>query len=161
MGFKLYASREDRIKFITSLDDAVVAETEEQRDAFKRYLDTGDETLLTLQGEPVRWQLRPLTMATWELACRDARGIAVKGIYTDLPTARELLRLSCEDADPWPAEWGKKEDAFRFEYRRKVLSPQFAERIPPGVCLEAAKVLLDSLPLDQEVTAPFGESGGR
>lgn len=150
MGFKLLASREDVIEFVSSLDVAVDSDSEEGRKAYLNYLKTLDRSGLVLKGKPTVFRLRPLDWTTYELACRDARGTALRGIYTDLPTARELLRLSVEDVVPWPSEWGKEDDAFLYEYRRKVFAPKFIGKIPPGTCREAAKVLLDSMPIEPD-----------
>jgi len=170
MSFKLYTSRKDTVRFISSIDQCVQCETDDEVEAYAEYLRDLDPSRLTLTGDPVVFILRPLSWAAYELACRDAKGIAVKDLYTDEPTARELLRLSCEDVENWPIEWGDekaKRGAFRFEYRRKVLAPEFAEDLPGAVCREAAKVLLDTLPInepdqvDEDGNAPFakGDSG--
>ena len=147
MAFKLFESRKDRIKFVTSLDDAVDTASPEGLKAYQEYLESGEYAHLILLGEPVVFSLRPLDIEAYEFACRDARGIALKDIYVDSPTCRELLRLSVEDITPWPEGWPEKETCFRFEYRRKVLSPTFITTLPPATCREAAKMLLDSLPL--------------
>ena len=149
MGFKLFPSRDDRIEFITSLDEAVDTSTEEAREGYRTYLETLDRSTIVLVGEPTVFILRPLAWDAYEIACRDAQGVAIKDLYTDTPTARELFRLSVEDVEPWADGWGKKkkEAAFRWEFKRKVLSAQFVARIPAGACREAAKILLDTLPM--------------
>jgi hypothetical protein len=147
MGFKLFASRSDRIRFIPSCDDAVVLDTPEQKAAYRQYLETLDEGLLTLRGQPVVFLLRPLDLEVYEIALRNAKGAALKGIFIDPPAARELVRLSVEEIENWPAEWGGQDKAFHFEHRRRVLSPRFSPMLPPGLCAEAAHVLLDSLPV--------------
>jgi len=160
MGFKLFKSRRDRIKFISSVDEAVDVSTEQHRTAYANYLKTLDPSLLVLNGEPLTFTLRPLDVEVYEIACRDSRGVAIRDLYTDSVTARQLLRLSCEDVTEWPKEWGDKEKAFRFEYGRKVLSPEFVCDLPPAVCREAAAVLLDTLPLPELDQAKDGDDGG-
>ena len=149
MGFKLFPSRADRIEFITSLDDAVDTSTEEAKDGYRKYLDTLDQSTIVLNGEPTVFRMRPLAMDVYEIACRDAQGVAIRDLYTDTPTARQLFRLSVEDVEPWPEAWGDKDAAFRFEYKRKVLGQHFIARMPAGACREAAKLLLDTLPLPE------------
>jgi len=142
MGFKLFTS------------------TEQHRAAYGSYLKTLDPSLLILTGDPLVFILRPLDIKAYEIAIRDARGVAVRNVYTDNVTARELLRLCCVDIENWPEEWGDKEKAFRFEYGRTVLSADLACDLPPGVCREAAAVLLDTLPLPVVDTAEDEEEGG-
>ena len=167
MAFKLYTSKTDQIRFISSLDNAVKVKTKRQVADYQKYLDNLDDTLLTLSGRPLVFLLRPLTWGVYEIACRDARGMAIKDLYTDAPTARELLRLSVESFENWPKEWGDMEDVFSFEYKRKVLSAAWIANVPTGICSEAAKVLLDTLPLpeadakEEDQTGPFPEKESR
>jgi len=59
MGFKLFPSRDDRIEFITSLDEAVDTSTEEAREGYRTYLETLDRSTIVLVGEPTVFILRP------------------------------------------------------------------------------------------------------
>jgi len=161
MAFNFLTSRNDAIRFISSLDDNVQTTTKKQKAAYRKYLETLDESLLTLTGTPLVFLMRPLTWATQEIASRDAKGLCVPGVYTDAPTARELLRLSVESFENWPKEWGDMESKFRFEYGHRVLSREWVGDLFPGLCAEAAGVLLDTLPLpatkEGDQTGPFPE----
>lgn len=158
MSFKLYLSKQDTIRFISSVDEFVDVSTEELKAEYKKYLDDLNETHLRQTGNPVVWILRPLDMATYEFALRDARGIAIPNIYTDQPTAREIFRSCVVDVENYPSDWPNKDNIWSYEYRRKCLSNDFANALPPGLVREGAAVLLATLPLGggKQATTPDG-----
>lgn len=147
MAFKLIVSKSDRLRFISSLDPAVDTSTEEQKEQYRKYLEDHDEGRLTLAGKPVVWLLRPLDMATYEHALTYTKGLAVPGLYTDAPSARELFRLSVDEIENYPEDWSAKDSVFSWEYRQKCLSDAAVRNLPSGLVREGAAMLLGTLPL--------------
>lgn len=138
-------SRQDRLLFISSLDDAVDADTPEGIAGYKAYLADLDRSHLILRGEPTVLVLRPLTHEVVGLAAQLSRGLVVPGLYLAPQAALELVRLSCEEIRPAPEGW-QEDEVYRFEYRRRVLAPQIMEQLPEGLLREAAQVLVETLP---------------
>ena len=144
MGFQLYESKTDRIRFISTTDSAVVRDTPEQIANCDKYLDTLDEGLLTLRDKPFVWIFRSLTANTLNIARRNSAA-AQYGNFIDLPTATELFRLSVESVENWPKEYPQLADNMIYEFGGQVLTKDFVARIPTPVIQEAAHVLLQSL----------------
>lgn len=156
-------SRSDRLRFISSVDEAVDMTASDASKKYKAYLEDLDESHLTLTGPPTVFLLRPLTHETVGLAAQLSRGLVIPGAYLDPQAVRELFRLSCEAMEPEPEGWDKN-DVYRFEYRRQVLSHEIVEQLPDGLLREGAQVLIDSLPqIEQRAsgdeTDPFGQTG--
>lgn len=144
MGFKLYENKTDRIRFISTCDSSVVRETPDQIAAADKYLDTLDESLLTLRDKPFIWVLRPLTAVVLNTARRNANASAY-GNFVDLPTATELFRLCLEGIENWPKDYPQLDDHWVMEGGEKVVSRALVARIPTPVIHEASHVLMASL----------------
>lgn len=142
---RFYKSRTDRIRFISSLDEAVDTSTPEARAAYREYLKDLDVKHLTVTGEPTVLVMRPLTHEVVGLAAQLSLGLAAPGVYLDPQAAREMVRLSTEAIEPAPDGWTET-DLYRWEYRRRVLSPETMAQLPDGLIREAAQVLVDTLP---------------
>lgn len=153
MAFRLIESKTERLRFISTSDDQVIRETPEQELACRKYLETLDESLLTLRGKPVVWLLRPLDQRTLEIAQRNSGS---KFAACDIPSAREAFRLSVEGAENWPAEFPPIESLLRSECDMVCLDRTFAGKIPVSIVLEGARVLLDTL-----FDASSGKAKGR
>jgi hypothetical protein len=145
MGFRLWARRSDRIRFVSSIDAAVQMDTAERKAAYARYLDDLDEGHLTLTGKPNRLILRPLTQDVYEVALGNVGATRRESAALGVVLARELVRLCLEDLEEWPADWGEKRTAYRYEGDALVLIHELAATLPLGLVVEAAKVLQDGL----------------
>jgi len=159
---KFSKTSSDRLRFISSTDEAVSMDGTDAVERYQRYLDDLDPSHLELCGEPTVFVLRPLTQEVIGIAAQLSRGLVMPGQYMDPQAVRELVRLSCEAIEPEPDGMGEA-DLYRFEYRRKVLSPDLMAQVPDGALREAAQVLINSLPDfqskgDGTEDDPFGPS---
>jgi hypothetical protein len=155
-------SRSDRLRFISSLDEAVDTSTPEGVEGYQKYLEDLNEGHLTLVGQPTVFIFRPLTHEVIGIAAQHSRGIVIPGTYLSPQANLELFRLSCESMEPGPEDWEEGE-VYRFEFRRQVLSYEVMGNLADGLLREGVKVLIDSLPemeaqASGDETDPFGQT---
>lgn len=159
MAINLKRSTKERMTFVSSIDSAVDVSTDELKEHYREYLYHHDVSRLTLTGEPVKWILRPLTNAVYEKAIQETRGIAVPRLYVTPTAARRLVMYSCEKIEGPPQD-GWPDSPHRVYDLWLGLEESFASDLPTALCLEAAEMLLSTLPL-MDVEEPDPRNGVR
>lgn len=129
MGFRLLERATDLYPFITPLDEAIG-----DHDAWARYSESGDESILKLSGEPTRFLIRPAEQRLIE----QAEHWVGKGGTPELSraTARELVRVCVGGCENPPEDWPKP--VMARERGETLLAREVVDRLPQEATLTIA-----------------------
>jgi len=141
MPFELLERRTDTVLYIPSVDDQIGEGAD-----WKAYLRTGREDHLHLQGDPIRFRVRPAVQKYIERA-ESSTGISRSQTLQDLNAdfARELTRWVVVDIENCPDSWRTIDDGtaeglkVRLTARERgevVLTREIVDRLPDIACLE-------------------------